>query len=88
MIVGRLGVEGGSRAQHRPPASLLRSSLLRSPRGPARRDPAWRACAQQAEAARNQPGGFWLAAAGPAAASEAITGPEPVGDLRCSREPY
>lgn len=49
--------------------------------GTPRHDPAWRACDQQVEAARNQPGGFWLAAADPAAASEAITGSEPIDDL-------
>jgi len=51
------------------------------PAGTPRRDPAWRAYAQQVEAARNQPGGFWLAAADPAAASEAITGSEPIDGL-------
>jgi hypothetical protein len=43
-------------------------------RATSRNDPAWRAYWRRVEAARNQPGGFWLAAADPAAASEAITG--------------
>src|SRR5262249_58968560 len=46
-----------------------------------RDDPAWRGCSEQVEAARNQPGGFWLAAADPAAASQAVTGSEPIGTL-------
>ena len=46
-----------------------------------RDDPARRASSERIEAARNQPGGFWLAAADPAAASQAITGTEPVADL-------
>jgi hypothetical protein len=44
-------------------------------------DAARRAYSQQVRAARNQPGGFWLAAADPAAADEALTGREPIAGL-------
>lgn len=44
-------------------------------------DAAWRGYTQQLEAARNQPDGFWLAAADPAAAGHALTGHEPMAGL-------
>jgi Protein phosphatase 2C len=44
-------------------------------------DAAWRAYRQRLEAARNQPGGFWVAAANPGAASHALTGTEPLTAL-------
>jgi hypothetical protein len=44
-------------------------------------DAAWRAYSRGLEAARNQPGGFWLAAADPAAAGHALTGSEPLAGL-------
>ncbi|MEU8527886.1 protein phosphatase 2C domain-containing protein [Streptomyces sp. NPDC048629] len=37
---------------------------------------------QAERAMRNRPGGFWVAAADPEAAAEAITGSTPLGDLR------
>jgi Protein phosphatase 2C len=46
------------------------------PAGTPEHDAAWRAYAKQLEEARNQPGGFWLAAADPAAAGHAVTGHE------------
>jgi hypothetical protein len=49
--------------------------------GTTEHDAAWRAYSQQLEAARNQPGGFWLAAADPAAAEHALTGAEPLAGL-------
>src|SRR5262249_59284150 len=42
---------------------------------------AGRAGSERAEAARTQPGGFWRAAAAPAAASQAVTGSEPMDAL-------
>ena len=44
-------------------------------------DAAWRGYGERLEAARNQPGGFWLAAADPGAAAHAVTGAEPLGAL-------
>jgi hypothetical protein len=37
---------------------------------------AWRAYGRQIDAARNQPGGFWIAAADPQVAAQALTGSE------------
>lgn len=54
---------------------------LRPAAGTPDNDPAWRAYAQRLEAARNQQGGFWLAAADPAAAAHAVTGAEPLGAM-------
>jgi hypothetical protein len=51
------------------------------PAGTPEYDAAWRAYGQRLEAARNQPGGFWLAAADPGAAAHAVTGSEPVAAL-------
>jgi hypothetical protein len=42
---------------------------------------AWRAYSAALEAARNQPGGYWLAAADPGAAGHALTGSEPLSGL-------
>lgn len=42
---------------------------------------AWRTYTRALEAARNQPGGYWLAAADPAAAGHALTGAEPLAAL-------
>ena len=42
---------------------------------------AWRAYSAALEAARNQPGGYWLAAADPGAAGHALTGSEPLPGL-------
>jgi hypothetical protein len=50
-------------------------------RATSREDQAWQAYSQQVEATRNQPGGFWLAAADPFAATQAVTGAEPIADL-------
>jgi hypothetical protein len=44
-------------------------------------DAAWRAYSRELEDARNQPGGYWLAAADPAAAGHALTGSEPLAGL-------
>ena len=44
-------------------------------------DAAWRAYSRELEDARNQPGGYWLAAADPAAAGHALTGSQPVASL-------
>ena len=44
-------------------------------------DAAWRAYSRELEDARNQPGGYWLAAADPAAAGHALTGSEPLPGL-------
>ena len=57
----------------RPAASL--------PAGTPEYDAAWRAYAQRVEAARNRPGGFWVAAADPSAAAHAVTGAEPLAAL-------
>jgi hypothetical protein len=60
-------------AGFRPAASLVP--------GTTEHDAAWRAYSRELEAARNQPGGYWLAAADPAAAGHALTGAEPLADL-------
>ena len=60
-------------ARLRPSASL--------PAGTPEYDAAWRAYGRRLEAARNQPGGFWLAAADPGAAAHAVTGSEPLAAL-------
>lgn len=60
-------------------ASLRPSRGL--PAGTPEHDAAWRTYAKQLVEARNQPGGFWLAAADPAAAWHARTGREPMSDL-------
>jgi hypothetical protein len=60
-------------ARFRPRASLAA--------GTPEHDAAWRAYSRGLEAARNQPGGFWLAAADPAAADHALTGTEPLAGL-------
>ena len=60
-------------ARLRPPASL--------PAGTPGYDAAWRAYGQRLEAARNQAGGFWVAAADPGAAAHAVTGTEPLAAL-------
>ncbi len=62
-----------TQAKLRPAASL--------PAGTTEHDAAWRAYGQRLEAARNQPGGFWLAAADPGAAAHAVTGAEPLAAL-------
>lgn len=60
-------------ARLRPPASLAR--------GTPEHDAAWRAYAEGLDGARNQPGGYWLAAADPAAAGHALTGAQPLASL-------
>ena len=60
-------------ARFRPKASLAA--------GTPEHDAAWRAYSRGLEAARNQPGGFWLAASDPAAADHAVTGSEPLAAL-------
>ena len=60
-------------ARFRPPDSLVR--------GTPERAAAWRAYSRELEAARNQPGGYWLAAADPAVAGHALTGSEPRAGL-------
>jgi hypothetical protein len=62
-----------TQARLRPAAGL--------PAGTPEYNAAWRAYAQQLEAARNQQGGFWLAAADPGAAAHAVTGAEPLAAL-------
>ena len=62
-----------TQARLRPAASL--------PAGTSEYSAAWRAYGQRLEAARNQPGGFWLAAADPGAAGHAVTGAEPLAAL-------
>jgi hypothetical protein len=42
---------------------------------------AWRAYTRELEDARNQPGGYWVAAADPAAAGHALTGSQPLASL-------
>jgi hypothetical protein len=64
---------GETAARFRPAASL-------EP-GTPEHDAAWRAYARRLEDARNQPGGYWLAAADPAAAGHALTGSEPLAGL-------
>jgi hypothetical protein len=64
---------GQTMARFRPKASLAA--------GTPEHDAAWRAYSQGLEAARNQPGGFWLAAADPAAADHALTGSQPLAGL-------
>ena len=49
--------------------------------GTAEHDAAWRAYTRELEDARNQPGGYWLAAADPAAAGHALTGSQPLASL-------
>jgi len=44
-------------------------------------DAAWRAYGLQIDAARNQPGGFWIAAADAQVARQALTGSEPIEAL-------
>jgi hypothetical protein len=51
------------------------------PAGTPEYDAAWRGYGQRVDAARNQPGGFWLAAANPDAAAHAVTGSEPLAAL-------
>jgi hypothetical protein len=60
-------------ARFRPDASLAP--------GTPEHGEAWRAYSRALEAARNRPGGYWLAAADPAAASHALTGTEPLAGL-------
>jgi len=60
-------------ARFRPAASLQA--------GTPEHDAAWRAYSRELEDARNQPGGYWLAAADPAAAGHALTGSEPLSGL-------
>src|SRR5712691_2193187 len=60
-------------ARFRPAASLAA--------GTPEHDAAWRAYCDGLEAARNQPGGYWLAAVDPAAAGHALTGAEPLAGL-------
>jgi hypothetical protein len=62
-----------TQARLRPAASL--------PAGTPGYNAAWRSYGQQLEAARNQPGGFWLAAADPGAAAHAVTGAESLAAL-------
>jgi len=62
-----------TRTRLRPAAGL--------PAGTPEYDAAWRAYGRRLEAARNQPGGFWLAAADPGAAAHAVTGSEPLAAL-------
>jgi protein phosphatase 2C-like protein len=60
-------------ARFRPAASLQP--------GTPEHDAARRAYSRELEDARNQPGGYWLAAADPAAAGHALTGTEPLSGL-------
>jgi hypothetical protein len=62
-----------TRTRLRPAASL--------PAGTPEYHAAWQAYGRRLEAARNQPGGFWLAAADPGAAAHAVTGSEPLAAL-------
>jgi hypothetical protein len=62
-----------TQARLRPAADL--------PAGTPEYEAAWRAYGQRLEAARNQPGGFWVAAADPGAAEHAVTGAEPLAVL-------
>jgi hypothetical protein len=55
-------------------------------RGTPEYDAAWQVYTRELEDARNQPGGYWLAAADPAATSHALTGSEPMGG-RVRRSP-
>ena len=57
------------------------TTRLRPAAGTPEYDAAWRAYGQRLDAARNQPGGFWLAAADPGAAAHAVTGAEPLAAL-------
>jgi len=67
-----------------------RMAAVADPLRPARRgtasgtsgdDEAWWAYGRQIDAARNQPGGFWIAAADPQVAAQALTGSEPIEAL-------
>jgi hypothetical protein len=64
---------GATMARIRPAASLQP--------GTPEHETAWRAYTRGLEEARNRPGGYWLAAADPAAAGHALTGTEPLADL-------
>ena len=64
---------GETVARFRPAAGLVP--------GTPEHDAAWRAFSRELEDARNQPGGYWLAAADPAAAGHALTGSEPLAGL-------
>jgi Protein phosphatase 2C len=60
-------------AKHRPSNDLQA--------GTPEHDAAWQAFAKRLEEARNQPGGFWVAAADPTAAGHALTGHEPLSAM-------
>jgi hypothetical protein len=62
-------------------AGPLRPARRNTASGTPRDDAAWRAYGRQIDAARNQPGGFWIAAADPQVAAQALTGSEPLGTL-------
>lgn len=64
---------GETVARFRPAASLQP--------GTPEHHAAWRAYSRQIEDARNRPGGYWLAAADPAAAAHALTGSQPLAGL-------
>jgi len=63
-----------------------RIEAVAGPLRPARRgtsgdEAAWQAYGRQIDAARNQPGGFWIAAADPQVAGHALTGSQPMAEL-------
>jgi hypothetical protein len=67
-------VEGAAQAQ--------RDEALRSPVGTASHDQKVRRLMQVQRSVRNQPGGYWVAAAEPAAASESLTGTVHLSQVR------
>lgn len=59
----------------------LRAERKAMAAGTAEREAAWRSYGRQIDKARNQPGGFWIAAADPQVADEALTGSQALGTL-------
>ncbi|MGB9045802.1 MAG: hypothetical protein WCC47_00005 [Pseudonocardiaceae bacterium] len=66
-------VEGAAQAQ--------RDEALRSHVGSAMHDQSVSRLVQTQRSLRNQPGGYWVAAADPAAASESLTGAAPLSEV-------
>jgi hypothetical protein len=67
-------VEGAAQAQH--------DDALRAPVGTAEHDQSVSRLVQTQQSLRNQPGGYWVAAADPAAASESLTGATHLSEVR------
>ncbi|MBV9143080.1 MAG: protein phosphatase 2C domain-containing protein [Pseudonocardiales bacterium] len=63
-------------------AQVQRDDALRSPVGTAEHDQSVRRLIQQQRSVRNQPGGYWVAAADPAVAHEALTGSAHLSKVR------